>query len=145
MPTRDTAGAVLLLDTHIRIWLLNGDPALRGSPALPAIEAAAQQAQIGVAVISVWEVGMLEAKSRIVLPMDGRLWVEKALGAPGVRLIPLSPDIAMQSTRLPGTFHGDPADRMLVATARCEGCVLVTRDQRILDYGAQGLLRVLAA
>jgi PIN domain nuclease of toxin-antitoxin system len=88
---------------------------------------------------------MLEAKGRIVLPMEGRLWIEKALGAPGVRLIALSPDIALQSTRLPGACHGDPADRMLVATARCEGCVLVTRDQRILDYGGQGLVRVLAA
>lgn len=145
MPTGSRPAGVLLLDTHVWLWLMNGDRALRGSPALPAIEAAAHGGQVGVAAISVWEVGMLESKGRIVLPMDGMLWVEKALGAPGVHLIPLSPEIALQSTRLPGAFHGDPADRMLVATARCEGCVLVTRDQRILDYGAQGLLRVLAA
>lgn len=145
MPTSSVPGPLLLLDTHVWIWLMNGDPALRGSPAVPAIEQAARQGQVGVAAISVWELGMLETKGRIVLPMDGRLWVENALAAPGVCLIPLTPDIAMQSTRLPGAFQGDPADRMLVATARCQGCILVTRDQRILDYGGQGLVRVLAA
>lgn len=145
MPTASLHGVALLLDTHVWIWLLNGDAALRGSAAVPVIEQAARQGHVGVAAISVWEVGMLEAKGRIILPMDGLLWVGKALAAPGVHLVPLTPDIAMQSTRLPGTFHGDPADRMLVATARCQGCTLVTRDQRILDYGAQGLVRVLAA
>ena len=145
MPTSSLPGPVLLLDTHVWIWLMNGDPALRGSPAVPAIEQAAREVRVGVAAISVWEVGMLEAKGRTILPMDGMLWIENALAAPGVRLIPLSPDIAIQSTRLPGAFHGDPADRMLVATARCRGCLLVTRDQRILDYGEQGLVRVLAA
>ena len=144
MPTSEPRTSAFLLDTHVWIWLMNGDPALRSSPALAAIEQAATRAQVGVAAISVWEVGMLESKGRIVLPMDAALWVEKALHAPGIRFHHLTADIALQSTRLPGKFHGDPADRMLVATARCQNCILVSRDRRIRDYGKLGFVKTLA-
>lgn len=78
---------------------------------------------------------MLDAKGRIRLAKDCLAWVREALGAPGVSLVPLTPEIAVESSRLPGEFHGDPADRILVATARLLGAALLTRDERILAYG----------
>ncbi len=138
-----TPGA-LLLDTHVWIWLMVGEPTLGKSAALKSVEQAALDARLLVSAISVWEIGMLEAKGRIVLPLDITHWVENALTAPGVRLQPLTPAIALHSSRLPAEFHGDPADRILVATARIVDAILVTRDARILAYGAAGLVKTLA-
>jgi PIN domain nuclease of toxin-antitoxin system len=98
-----------------------------------------------VSAISVWEVGMLEAKGRVRFTVEVGEWVRRALAAPGVHLAPLTPEIALDSTRLPEPVHGDPADRILVATARRMGATLVTRDTKILDYGRQGLLSVIDA
>jgi len=78
---------------------------------------------------------MLEAKGRIRLSKDCLAWVHDALASPGISLVPLTPEIAVESCRLPGTFHGDPADRILVATARLLGATLLTRDTGILAYG----------
>ena len=72
-------------------------------------------------------------------------WVSAALALPGVRLAPIEPAIAVASTRLPGDLHGDPADRLIVATARHLGAVLVTADKQLLAYGALGHVAVLAA
>lgn len=143
-PVKGTVSPPFLLDTHAWIWLLLGDPILQKKAALAAIEQAALDARLLVSAISVWEIGMLEAKGRIVLPLDIMQWVENALAVPGIRLHPLTPAIAVQSSRLPGAFHGDPADRILVATARTLGAVLVTRDTKILAYGAAGLVKTLA-
>lgn len=88
---------------------------------------------------------MLEAKSRVQLPMDRLAWVSESTPRGGIRILPLSPEIAVASTRLPGDFHGDPADRIIAATARHEGAVLVTRDRALLGYAARGHLRVLEA
>lgn len=132
----------LLLDTHTWIWLLNGDEPLRSSKALAHIEEAAPSALLRVSAISVWEVGMLEAKGRISLPMSCEAWVDQALNAPGIAMVPLSPEIALASSRLPGVFHGDPADRILVATARALEADLVTRDRKIIEYGKSGYVSV---
>jgi len=124
----------LILDTHVWIWLLNGEERLQRSKALPWIERAALRSQVKVSVISVWEVGMLQAKARITLPSHTLEWVRKALSSPGISLAPLTEEIAIESTQLPGEFHGDPADRILVATARLLGGTLLTSDRKILDY-----------
>ena len=135
---------MLVLDTHAWIWLVAGDPAL--SPAARrAIEQAAAGGSVLVAAISVWEVALLEAKGRIVLGKPCRQWVADALAAPGLSLATLSPDVAVESVHMPGPFHDDTADRIIVATARAAGAALVTRDRRILDYGAQGHVAVLRA
>lgn len=128
----------LLLDTHVWIWLINGGEPLASSEARRAIEKAAGTAGILVSIISVWEVGMLEAKGRIGFPLSCEKWVDQALSAPGISTAPLTPDIALASSRLPGGFHGDPADRIIVATARQLGVALVTRDRKIIDYGDEG-------
>jgi len=87
---------------------------------------------------------MLEAKGRISLSRPVDDWVQAALHAPGVRLLPLSPEIAIGSTRLPGVPRGDPVDRILMASARHLGGQLATCDREILNYSKGGQLKVLS-
>ncbi len=134
----------LLLDTHVWLWLVNGDPVL-GADALAAIERAAAAGSVLISAISVWEVAMIEAKGRVVLAKPCGQWVSEALSAPGLSLAPLTPEIAVESCQLPGAFHEDPADRLIVATARIADATLVTKDERIFAYGAAGHVSVLAA
>jgi PIN domain nuclease of toxin-antitoxin system len=86
---------------------------------------------------------MLESRSRIAFDIPCLDWIRQALAAP-LRLAPISPEVAVESTRLSEPFHRDPVDRLLTATARVDGLTLMTRDQRILDYAAQGHVRALA-
>lgn len=86
---------------------------------------------------------MLEARGRISLSRPVDEWVRAALRAPGARLLDLSPEISIESTRLPDEPHGDPADRILVASARVTGARLVTRDRSILGYAESGHLSAL--
>ena len=132
----------LILDTHVWLWLANGktelaettwDDLLQGIP----------PKRLLVSAISTWEVAMLEAKGRISLSEPVGRWVEAALSLPGIALLPLSPAIAVESSRLPGAFHGDHANRILVASARLTDAPLVTRDAAIVDYGRQGYVRVI--
>ncbi len=88
---------------------------------------------------------MLVAKRRIRLDRPVEQWVDIALALPGIQLAPLEPAIAVRSTKLPGEFHPDPADRIIVATARSLGATLVTRDRRLVAYGRAGHLDVLEA
>ena len=143
MPTTENRRK-LLLDTHVWIWLMEGNPKL--SPAVrKQIQKAVPDNSIRVSAISVWEVAILESKGRIVFNEDCRLWVNKASSAPGISLIHINPDILIESTRLPGTFHGDPADRMIAATARTNNCTLITADSSILSYATTGFLKVISA
>jgi len=135
----------LLLDTHVWIWVLEGAVREIGHAAHDAVMEASASGRVLVSAISVWEVGMLEAKGRVRFSMEVGEWVRRALGAPGVHFSPLSPEVALDSTRLPELVRGDPADRILIATARRVGATLVTRDTKILDYGRQGLLSVIDA
>jgi len=125
---------IVLLDTHIWIWLLNGSEKSINPKCLTFINKAVIHSNIKVSAISVWEVGMLEAKGKIKFPIDCLDWVEQALGAPGISLAPITPEIAIKSSRLPGNFHGDPADRIIVSTARKLNATLITHDKNILRY-----------
>jgi PIN domain nuclease of toxin-antitoxin system len=130
-----------LLDTHTWYWLVDGSPRLPDR-ARDTIEGAAADGELLVSVMSVWEIGMLEAKGRVTFDLPCLDWIRLAL-APPLRLAPITPEIAVESTRLPEPFHHDPVDRLLTATARVEGLTLMTRDRRILDYAAQGQVRAL--
>ncbi len=110
-----------------------------------AIETAASRGALLVSIISVWELGMLEAKGRVQLHMPCEQWVTEALATPGLSLAPLTPEVAIDSTRLPGLLHGDPADRILVATARRMRATLLTRDQKLLEYGRHRHARIVSA
>lgn len=140
----DGSPHTLVLDTHVWIWLEAGDSRIKGSAVLETIERARAKGGVIVSAISVWEVALLDAKGRIQLNQECNLWVRTALSAPGVILHPLNPEIAIESTRLPGEFHADPSDRILVATARYLNAPLITADGRILDYGARKHVRTIA-
>ena len=133
---------MLILDTHVWVWLFDKDPRIRHCAG--AIEAAADDDGVGVSAISMWEIGMLVAKRRLTLNRPGPLeWLREALAQPGLTLVPLTPEIAVESAALPGGFRSDPADHIIVATARIHNATLVTRDQRIVAYGQQGFVKVL--
>lgn len=87
-----------------------------------------------MSAISCWEVAKLVERGRLALPCPVFDWLQQALSYPGVRLIELSPRICVESTQLPGAFHRDPADQIIVATARVFDAPLVTVDGRILEY-----------
>lgn len=135
----------LLLDTHIWIWALEGATSELSRRALKALERAAAAGRVRVAAISVWEVAMLEARGRLRLSLAIDEWVARALAAPGSRRVELTPEIAIDSARLPDDAPGDPVDRILVATARRTGAALMTRDRDILSYAAAGHLAAVDA
>jgi len=122
----------MLIDTHIWIWWVNGDPQLK--PEHIAVLAAAQPTGIEVSIISCWEVAKLVEYKRLTLTLPVLDWLNLALSYPGVRLLPLTPEIVVDSTQLPGVFHRDPADQMIVATARMHQIPLMTQDSKILAY-----------
>lgn len=141
--TLDDGG--LLLDTHTWIWLMMGQENQLTAAAVSSVEETARRGRVLISAISVWELSMLVAKGRIRLAKDVLEWVRDALGVPGVELLSLSPEISVESSRLPGRFHGDPADRILVATARVHQLTLVTKDTGILDYGREQYVKVMPA
>lgn len=96
-----------------------------------------------MSVISVWEIGMLHAKGRLLLSLAVDAWVDRALRAPGLRLVELTAHIAIESARFPSTAPGDPADRILVSAALAHGARLATGDHRLLQYAKHGGYRVL--
>jgi PIN domain nuclease of toxin-antitoxin system len=131
----------ILLDTHVWLWVMEGNTQL-SSAFRQALERTEALEHVYVSAISILEIGMLAAKKRIELEMDCLDWVNQALAFPGIQLSPISPRIAIQSTRLPGVVHGDPADRILIATAYEENAVLVTCDAKLLEYGEDSFISV---
>ena len=128
---------MVLLDTHVLVWLLDGNERL-GEKSRTLIQQSAQADSLYVSAITPWEIAMLVSKGRLTLVQEIGEWLRIAISMPGIRMAPLSIDVSVASTRLPGTFHSDPADRIIVATARHLGAILVTEDKLILDYGKAG-------
>lgn len=129
--------ALILLDTHYWIWLQDDSGVEIPARIRSDIDRAATAGRLLVSVISIWELGVLESKRRIELASPIEEWIAAAIATPGLQVAPLTPEIATESSRLPGLFHPDPADRIIVATARKMGARLLTRDERILEYGRQ--------
>ncbi|HEX9603678.1 MAG TPA: type II toxin-antitoxin system VapC family toxin [Myxococcales bacterium] len=116
-----------MLDTHAWIWWV-ADPARLSSAAKRAIEKARVR---GVCAISVWELAVLIERGRLVLDREVTDWVRDALALPGVELLPLTPEIALAAGGAVLELHGDPADRMIAATALAHRARLVTKDERL--------------
>ena len=135
---------LLLLDTHVWLWLVAGSADLSTEARLTMDEAAAA-GTLRIAAISLCEVALLASRGRIVLGKSIGLWLDEALADPGPTIDPLSPHIAAESYALPDVFHRDPADRLIIATARVANAILMTRDHRILDYAARGHLTAIPA
>jgi PIN domain nuclease of toxin-antitoxin system len=132
----------LLLDTCAAIWLAEG-----AAVAQPARDAIAEVTRHGLALrispVTAWEIGLMARKGRFRSPLSPQKWFEKLRTLPGIEMCDLDADILMASSFLPGELHGDPADRMMAATAREHDLVLVTRDRALLDYAAEGHMAVL--
>jgi PIN domain nuclease of toxin-antitoxin system len=133
----------LLLDTHAAIWITDDQPLAKG--AVEAIDGAYRAGgTIFVSAITAWEVGLLTSRNRLSLVARPERWFQQLLAISGVRLADLSPDILIASSFLPGTPPRDPADRILLATARDLGATLVTRDRLLLEYGEDGQVSTIA-
>ena len=124
---------MILLDTHVWFWWVQGDA--RFSPRHAQLLQAAQGTQIiAVSAISCWEVAMMIGRGRVQVSVPPLEWLRQALAPSGVGLLPLTPEIAVESTQLPGAFHRDPADQIIVATARVHNVPLLTEDSKIVAY-----------
>lgn len=123
---------MIVLDTHVWVWWVHGDGRL--SPHHQAYLQGNESGGLGVSIISCWEVAKLVEYQRLQLPLPVEQWLYQALSYPGVQLLDLTPRIVVESTQLPGPFHRDPADQLIVATARVYRCPLVTFDSKILQY-----------
>jgi PIN domain nuclease of toxin-antitoxin system len=124
---------VIVLDTHVLVWWVNGDEMLT-SKAQRAIERELDGGQIIVSSITAWEIAMLVEREKLVLSMDVESWLGTVAQIDAVHFFPVDNEIGLKSVVLPGEFHKDPADRMIVATARRLAAPLVTRDEKILAY-----------
>ncbi len=134
MPTSKASDLPLLLDTHVWIWAAEQREDELPSRVLRLIDAASRRNMVLISAISMWEIAMLVERNRIALSAEPLQWIERASSVPGIEVVGLTPRIAVGSTRLPGNPHADPADRILMATARDTGARLVTRDRQIVRY-----------
>lgn len=135
----------ILLDTHALLWMASGS---LSSSAADAVRTAGLTQGVLVSPASFWELGLLArpriGPPRIRLDPDPERFIDDLLSNPAIAETPLTASIAFASTSLPGSFHQDPADRFLVATARALGIPLLTRDRAILAYAEQGHVRAIA-
>ena len=122
----------VLLDTHILLWW-HGDRSRLSRNQQDVIASADADSPLQVSDISLWEVAMLHSLGRIRLKIPLREWLEKVVAPPLVRRHGISPAVAAELVSLPDSFHRDPADRILVATARVLGATLLTQDHRIVE------------
>lgn len=134
---------VLLLDTHTLLWYAEGGGKPLAPSALEAMEQARTARTLFISSISIWEIGMLCAKGRLTLSSPVDEWLRRVMAMTTLRELPLDLVTALESTRLPGACHGDPADRFLIAGARVHDLVLATADGKIIAYGNAGHVRVL--
>ncbi|MCP4414449.1 MAG: type II toxin-antitoxin system VapC family toxin [Gammaproteobacteria bacterium] len=125
---------MVVIDTHILIWFVNGSDQLSKIAQDTINQTLASDDEIIISSISTWEISMLINKNRLVLSMDIESWLNNIENIQGFRFAPVDNEIAFKSTELPGEFHKDPADRMIVATARKLAVPLITADQKIRQY-----------
>ena len=122
-----------LLDTHVWVWWHMSPGKLSGR-VRSLISDPARYEELLLSAISPWEFAKLLEKGRLAISCDPEEWIRQALEVPKLRLVPISPTVAYRSTVLPQPCHDDPADRIIVATARDENATILTSDQRIRAY-----------
>lgn len=125
---------MIVLDTHVLIWWASGQDDQLSSKASEAINRELNEGEILISSITAWEIATLVSKGRLSMTMDVSSWLNTVGQIEGVRYIPVDNDIGVKSTELPGEFHKDPADRIIVATARKLAAPLITADEKILNY-----------
>ena len=121
---------IYLLDTHIWIWW-HANPDALSRKVIELIEDPEGYDELLLSAISPWEFCKLIEKGRFGISCDTEEWLACALNMPKLRVVPLTTRIAYRSTILPKPFHSDPADQIIVASAREENAILLTKDKRI--------------
>jgi len=127
-----------LVDTHVWIWYARGDRNRIGREVARWLQTLDEQGALHVSVMSAWEIGLLDAKGRIRLGMPVHEWMDTFFQRTRFRLLGLDLPVVLAANQLPGELHQDPADRLLVATARHHELTLLTEDHMILGYARQG-------
>ena len=122
-----------LLDTHAWVWWATEDRRLSAA-SHRAIRQASAAGSLALSLISIWEVAKKVEKAQLVLDRPVDDWIDQAVARPGLQLLELTRPILIESCRLPGPFHGDPADQILVATARERHAAIVSKDEKIRRY-----------
>ncbi len=135
---------LFLIDTHVWLWWENGTPGRISAEARKKIGEAESRSGLWIASMSLWEVAMLDSRGRVEVEPDALSWMRRSLAGPSRAVAPITPEIAVLSTRLPDAPVADPIDRILLATARVENMTLVTADRKLIDYGKRNHLKVLA-
>lgn len=125
---------MIVLDTHVLVWWVNGSADLSDKAGRAIRKALRTGVPLLVSAISAWEIAMLVRKGRLALTMDVTAWLATVATIEGLRFIPVDNETAVQSVELPGEFHTDPADRMIVALARRHSAPLITADRRLHAY-----------
>ncbi|MCB9537255.1 MAG: type II toxin-antitoxin system VapC family toxin [Myxococcales bacterium] len=124
---------MIVLDTHAFLWWLHA-PGKLSKAAREAIHRSVETDEVRLSAISIWEVAVKHALGKLTLPTTLRAWHAHATTFPGYRMVPVDGDLAIESVELPGELHRDPADRLIVATARRLDARLVTKDKKLVDY-----------
>jgi PIN domain nuclease of toxin-antitoxin system len=130
----------LLLDTHIWIWWLLGSQRLAWQERA-ALDRLAEAGSLRISAMSLWEAQMLHAKGRLRLDRPFENWIREASASDLLRVLPLDVDVVIALNALPPSFHGDPADRLIVATSRCHAMALATHDEAIRSSGVATIWR----
>ncbi|MFH1082364.1 MAG: type II toxin-antitoxin system VapC family toxin [Pseudomonadota bacterium] len=124
---------MIVLDTHVWVWFVS-NPELLSKAAKKAINVSIEQKAIFISSISVWEVALLVANSRLKLTIDVNDWIAKSERLPFFQFVPVDNSVAVQSVNLPQPLHKDPADRIIIATAITLAAPVVTKDEKLSDY-----------
>jgi PIN domain nuclease of toxin-antitoxin system len=131
---RSPVEAPALVDTHIWIWYLDGTQGVMSADVVGWLRRAASTHGLLVSDMSVWEVGTKAAKGKLSLAPSVAAWIDRASEQPGFAFAAVDRTTLLASTQLPGAIHGDPVDRILIATAANAGVPLVTADRAIIEY-----------
>jgi len=124
---------MIVLDTHAWIWWVS-NPEFLSETAKHRIDQEAAEGTVFISSISTWELALLVARGRLKLTMSPTDWVAAAEALPFFNFVPVTNSIALKSVHLPGALHHDPADRIIIATAISMGAILVTKDEKIINY-----------
>lgn len=133
-----------LLDTHVACWaVLDAD---RINPATrKIIEEALAVERLAIADISLWEIAMLIQRRRLIVTLPLQQWIQQVVESLKLQVMPLTPQIVTDSVQLPEGFHSDPADQLIVATARCMNATLITKEEKILAWAQSGFVKTLTS
>jgi PIN domain nuclease of toxin-antitoxin system len=142
-PTINDQSARLLLDTHVAVWLADGSKRLKAST-LSLIESRFVKGQLCLSPISAWEIGMLVSKDKLKIEQPVALWFADFVHRFDISILEITPEIAINSSFLPGKLHGDPGDRIIVATALAHSIALISADNELISYSKQGFIEVIA-